>query len=384
LGYLPDSILADANITRDELVHDWYQDLPTLSAITEIPMGRIGIILLPRFRSELYHDPTDLVDLIVEAVKLAGQIGARVVSLTGLIPSATEYGQAVARRVAEQPDLPRITTGHATTAATVVLSVLRILDESGRDPRKEIVGFLGLGSIGTTTLRLMLRCLPHPDKIILCDTYRKSNSLESIKNELANEFGFSGSISVLGATGGIPQEFYDSTLIVGATNVPDVLDIDRVNEGTLLVDDSGPHCFKSEDAFQRFRAREDILFTQGGTLQSPYAASQIRHQPRKGRQKLSHFYSKAVSNYDPFRITGCVLSSLLSSRHEDLRPTVGLTDDRDSLRHYQKLLALGFRGADLYCEGFLLPQEQIQGFRRRFGGAPSGSNDLMAKPAGLP
>jgi hypothetical protein len=151
----------------------------------------------------------------------------------------------------------------------------------------------------------------------------------------------------------------------------------------LLVDDSGPHCFKTEDAFQRFRDRKDILFTQGGTLQSPYAVTQIRQQPHQARQRLSHFYRKAVTNYDPFRITGCVLSSLLSSCHEDLKPTVGPTDDCDSLRHYQKLRALGYRGANLHCEGFLLPQEQIQDFRGRFGGAPSGSSDLLAKPAHL-
>jgi amino acid adenylation domain-containing protein len=383
LGYLPDSILTDTGATRAEVIHDWYEDLPLLSAINEIPMGRIGIILLPRFQSELYHDPADLVERVVEALELARQIGARSLSLTGLIPSATEYGQAIARRVGDRLDLPRITTGHASTAATVVLSVLRILEESGRDLRSERVGFLGLGSIGTTVLRLMLRCLPHPDKIILCDIYSKLSSLESARNRLVDNLDFRGSVKVLGASGGLPQEFYESTLIVGATNVPDVLDIDRLNEGTLLVDDSGPHCFKTEDAFQRFRTREDILFTQGGILQSPYAVTQIRQQPHQARQRLSHLYRKAVTNYNPFHITGCVLSSLLSSCHEDLKPTVGLADDRDSLQHYQKLVALGFRGADLSCGGFLLPQEQIHRFRRSFG-APASNSDLMAKPARLP
>ena len=197
LGYLSDSILSGTEITREEVIHDWYEDLPTLSAIMETSLGRIGIITLPRFRSELYQDTNGLLDLIVEALELARQVGARAVSMTGLIPSATEYGVAVAKAIAGREDLPRITTGHATTAATVILAIKRILEESGRDLRHERVGFLGLGSIGRTVLRLMLRSLPHPAEITLCDLYSKLDSLEEIRKELVNELDFRGPVKVV-------------------------------------------------------------------------------------------------------------------------------------------------------------------------------------------
>jgi hypothetical protein len=66
---------------------------------------------------------------------------------------------------------------------------------------------------------------------------------------------------------------------------------------------------------------------------------------------------------------GCVLSSLLSARYEDLEPTLGYADDQAALRHYDKLLALGFRAFDLHYEGLELPAESISRFRQRFGHA---------------
>jgi hypothetical protein len=364
---LSDSILATTGATKDEVIHDWYEALPTLSTITETSIGRIGIIILPWFQSDLYSNASDLLDLIVEALELARQIGARVVSFTGLLPSATEYGQAVASRIAGRPDLPKITTGHATIAATVALTVRRILEESGRELKGERVGFLGLGSIGTAALRLLLRCLPHPAEIILCDIYSKLNSLESVRKGLVDELNFRGSVRVLETTAGVQDEFYNSTLIVGATNVPEVLDFGKVKSGTLIVDDRRPQCFKAKDAVQRFLAERDILFTEGDSLQSPDTVRQTKYLPPQAERKLGPIWGETLALYDPFRITGCVLSSLLSFRFEGLKPTLGPINDREPSLHYQKLISLGFQAAGLHCEDFVLPQEQIQSFRRHFG-----------------
>jgi hypothetical protein len=367
LGYLSDSILAHNGITKDEVINDWYEGLPTLNTITETILGRIGVIIIPRFRSELYTNVGDLVDLIVEALELARRIGARTVSLTGLIPSATEYGHAVARKVVGRPNLPRITTGHATIAATVALSVLRILEVSRRDLTRESIGIIGVGPIGTAVLRLILRCLPHPAEITLCDLYGDKNSLESIGKELVDELGFQGSIRMLTATTRIPQEFYSSTFIVGTSNVPEVLDLELVKEGTLIVDDRRPQCFKVEDGLRRFETHEDILFTEGDTLQSPSPVLQLRYLPRRAEEKAAKFFQKVYAQYQPFQVRGCVLSSLLSTRFEELEPTLGFVDDHAALQHYQKLLALGFRAFDLHCEDYILPQERIRRFRQRFG-----------------
>ncbi len=173
-------------------------------------------------------------------------------SLTGLLPSATDYGRDLALA---GHDLPRVTTGHATTTSAVVLAVRRALEEGGRDLAGEHVGFIGLGSVGLATLRLLLSCLPHPARLSLCDVYSKWESLESLRRELIGELGYRGEVRLLASRREVPAELYDASLIVGATNVADILDIDRVAPGTIVVDDSAPHVFDSEAALRRFDER---------------------------------------------------------------------------------------------------------------------------------
>ena len=46
----------------------------------------------------------------------------------------------------------------------------------------------------------------------------------------------------------MPPDVYEASFVVGATNAPDILDVDRLQPGTLIVDDSAPHCFRSDKA----------------------------------------------------------------------------------------------------------------------------------------
>ena len=367
VGYLPDALAEQTGLTRAEIIHDWYEQLPTLTNILETFLGRIAIIGLPVFTSELYRSQDDLVRVLMEALEVTGKLGARTVSLTGLIPSATNYGQALGAAMAAREDLPKITTGHANTAATVVLAIKRILSEAGRDLAQERVGFLGLGSIGVTTLRLMLRCLPHPKEIVLCDVYDRRDLLAKIQEEIGSDLGFHGLATVVTSKQSVPTEFYDATLIVGATNVPEVIDIGVVRPGTILVDDSGPHCFSVGRTVERFQKHADILFTEGGALQSPHPIHRLRYLPRFVEKKANPHYLGAVSEHNPFQITGCVLSGLLLSCSQELAPTLGLADDSSCLKHYEMLCQLGFQAAELHCRDFVLPEESVHNFRQRFG-----------------
>ena len=240
-------------------------NLPLFREIWETSIGRVAIITIPRFTSQIYDNPVDIVNLLTQALRISKVIGAHTVSLTGLIPSATDYGKNLTK-VTTQQRLPQVTTGHATTAAAVVFTISKILEVGSRNLTKEQVGFLGLGSIGVATLRLMLKCLPHPKEIILCDIYDKRDFLKSFHQELVQELDFQGVVRLLESRVVVPSAFYEATLIVGATNMPDVLDIISVKPGTLIVDDSSPHCFNVEIAQQRLMADGDILFTEGGLL----------------------------------------------------------------------------------------------------------------------
>ncbi len=323
------------------VINDWCRGRPLITDVRETPLGRIGSVLIPRFDDQLYQDRRDLLAVLGDAVRLAHEIGATTVSLTGLLPSATGYGRYLAEELAGR-DLPLITTGHATTTSAVVLSVRRALEKAGRNLADEHVGFIGLGSVGLATLRLLLSCLPHPARLSLCDVYSKLESLESLQRELIDELGYRGEVRLLASRHEVPPELYDASVIVGATNVAEILDIDRVAPGSIVVDDSAPHAFDSDQALRRFHDRGDILVTEGGVLMAPEALPLSVYVPDELESWLRAGLVSLIARTNPWNITGCVLSGLLSARFPELAPTIGLIDRQTALDHYTTLDALGF------------------------------------------
>ncbi len=360
LYYLPDAYLKEVGLTRNEVINGWYGNQPTLTHILDTSLGRVGLLMLPRTGIELYSEQEELLVLIQQALEISSKIGATTASLTGLLPSATNYGLAIQQAIGKRMELPRITTGHGTTAATVVLALQKILREGQRDIQSECMGYLGLGSIGMASLRLMLSSLPHPKELLLCDLYHRKDTLEAISHEVATILGFRGNIQIVKSTGAVPSAFYKSSLVIGATNVPDVLDVDRLQPGTLIVDDSGPHCFKVEKAIQRSREYQDILFTEGGILESPISISCLRYIPRIALQQIFPNLSKQVGRFHSRRITGCILSSLLLAKMEGQIPVFGMVDVQTGMNNFNTLLKLGYDAAELNCEGYTLPPSLIQ------------------------
>ena len=86
-------------------------------------------------------------------------------------------------------------------------------------------------------------------------------------------FGFRGEIRVLTTTGPLPREAYDADVFVGATNVPNVIAVEQLRPGAIVVDDSFPLCFDLAAALRRFRQSGDILFASGGSVQVPGGVS---------------------------------------------------------------------------------------------------------------
>src|SRR5262249_48027038 len=153
------------------------------------------------------------------ATEYAGRLGARTVALTGLLPAVSDFGRAL-----EPPSGLAITTGHATTASAIVLTMTSVARAVKRNLQKETIAFVGLGAIGTATLRLMLARSIHPRHLILCDVQAKAAELEQLAHGIRMEFGYEGQIGIVSASSTVPDEVYRSRFIIGATNAPGVLD----------------------------------------------------------------------------------------------------------------------------------------------------------------
>ena len=379
LSYLPDATLAYTSLNRREIVEGFFGGRPYVSGLLETRLGRIATLVLPRFASECYGDPEGLAADCERALSLARELGAGVVSLGGILASATDYGRSL-RSPSGDAAGPRLSTGHATTAAAVILSLGELLREAGRDLRRERVAFVGLGSVGLASLRLMLRHLPHPSGLLLCEVYRRREMLDILQVEIRETFGFAGEVSCLTSHREVAAEVYEASVIVGATNVPDVLDVSRLAPGSLLVDDSAPHCFSLSAAARRLESQGDILFTEGGTLHFAEPFSSTCYFPAAAEVALGVSRAQVLQTLDPREITGCVLSSLLSVRRAELDPVLGVPDLGACEAHLHALLELGLSAAPVRGRGNALGEvyapsaDAVGRFRREFGSALAASH----------
>jgi myxalamid-type polyketide synthase MxaB len=366
LAYLPSSLLRHTGLPPEMAIELGTQGVPAVASTLNTSEGRIAAILLPRFDFQLYEDRDKVLAEAIDALHIAKHMGAKCVSLTGLLPSALDYGRALVD-AARGLDLPLITTGHATTTATVVMTIRRALALAGRNLAEEQVSFLGLGSIGTSTLRLMLSALPHPQQLSFCDIYSKRSQLEALLAEIRSGLHYRGPAAILESRKEAPAEIYQSRVIVGATNVTDLLDIAKLQPGTIIIDDSAPHCFRTEDAFARLEKQGDILFTEGGVLMAPTPIPQTAFVSPFVKQLLDTDPVKMMAQGHPQHITGCILSSALTLKYSDLAATIGIATLEENLRHFHKLTEIRYDAGMLHCDGRLIDEAAIARFREKFG-----------------
>jgi amino acid adenylation domain-containing protein len=348
LDYIRDEIADRIDLPRERLIDGFFQGAPLVDEIIDCEFGRVAIVVMPIFASELFLERERLHALLENAFALAVELGAGTVSLTGLLASATKNGTAVEHFV---PDPLILTTGHETTAAAVAINLKSLIERCAMDLRQETVGVLGIGSIGTSVLELLLANLPHPRRLILCDIYQKRDHLEFIKKQLQTGFGYAGEITTLQTEGRVPAEFYRAHIIIGATNVPNVLDIDQLEANTIVIDDSGPHCYDNKQAISRFENQQDILFTEGGELRLPCPV---------GRTVFSDHNLAGVPTAVHGQIASCVIAGLILQHMPGVGRTIGTVRVDDSSYRLSTLKQLGFQAPVLHSNDYILPAEIVE------------------------
>lgn len=344
---------------------------PLLSHLYMTHFGMIAQLTMPIKQSDIFIKNNINKSIISSTLEIARALGAENISLQQTIPSATNYGKDLLSIAGKKRCMPIIGTGHQVTIASIVLMMERLLLETKRNLEQEILGIIGLGSIGLSTLELSLNVIGRPRKIYLCDLMEKESVLIEIKKSIRLKHNFDGDIQIIKANPKIPLKFYESTLILGASNFPNVLDIEKVQSGTLIIDDSAPHAYNPEIAFKRLNKDNDILFTEGGLIRSPIEINSIRNIPIKELNITQDQYQR-IENYvyekSPHEIMGCAFSSLLMNKFHDISPVIGLINSEHSLKAYKKLSSLNFTGADIRSFGRLLTTKHIAEFNKKYGG----------------
>lgn len=375
LACIPESLLALSGLSRTELLGEWFLHQPHLASVYELPMGKIGLIILPLFEMDLFKNEHALRESVVSALTMAGQMGAKTVSLTGMLPSATDHGRDVIKWIAGRKRMPFVTTGDATRTATVIKTIEGVLEKTGRKFAEERVAFIGLGSIGKAAVRLALEVLPRPQELLLADPYLREPELQAIRDEIVHS-GYRGSISVHPNGGGIPQSVYEASFLVGTTSIPGILDVQKLRPGSVLVDYSFPPSFRVADALRRFEHQNDVLFTTGGELSFTDPIRETVYLPSRAKQLTGNLDPRQLAmmaGRNAREITGCIVVSLLTDLDRDVKATLGPVSKADVLAHYQFLAKQGFKPARLQMQRYFLDPKKVESFARSNFGELSAS-----------
>ncbi|WP_406208614.1 amino acid adenylation domain-containing protein [Streptomyces sp. NBC_01017] len=322
---------------------------PRLLEETGTPLGNSGFVALPLFADEL-APAGDLAARTARAVEHAASLGARCVSLAGMIPSLTGYGYDVLRETTTRAE---ITTGHASTTVAVVKTVHAALAATDRRLDDLSLAVVGCGSIGTSSLRLLLATASGPPaRLLLCDLPGSTPRLERLAADLASAYPPPAMlVQVVESGPTLPAEVYGADVIVTAVSgASTLLDVDRLRPGTIVVDDSFPHCFDTGRALDRMSREQDVLVIGGGLLALDSTRTRLS-------QDLPAVASAgfALRSRIPATMASCRLESLLHAHlrasgrpQSELPLTHGLVDLPRALAHWEAAEAAGIRPAPLH------------------------------------
>lgn len=330
---------------------------PRLLEKLSTPQGRSGFVCLPLFADELAERSSDeLAQAAARAVESATDLGARCVSLAGMLPSHTAYGFDVVRAL--DSTAAQVTTGHATTVASVVKTTLAALAATGRELSELTVAVVGLGSIGRSSLELLLALdVGSPQRLMLCDVPARWLHLADLATGLRAR-GYAGEIVFGGSDASLPATAYQADLIMAATSGGrSILDIDRLRPGTIVVDDSFPHCFDASSALRRMEDQGDVLVVGGGLLSCGRSEQRVPED-----LKLLGNAEQLANRRLPDTVASCQLESLLQANSPDLPVVRGLVDVPLALAYWEALAAAGVAAAPLHLLEQVVTAEWIRTF----------------------
>jgi hypothetical protein len=206
--------------------------------------------------------------------------------------------------------------------------------------------------VGRSVLELLLRKLPHPRKLVLCDLYAKIGAIARIGQRIQDELHFSRPIELVAGDDGLPDQVLSTKLIVSAVDQIGLVDPRRLGSGTILLDDSYPPTFDPEMAWRRMDEQQDVVIASGGFARLPAAIHETFYVPDSARPFVQAYGEERFLQFfqrDPCNYTACVFAGPLALQDPDLRPQIGIPTPEALVAFYDSLQRHRIMSATPHC-----------------------------------
>ncbi len=326
---------------------------PITAEVIELPTLTAGLLFAPCLPEEMVRPEARQACrrmLESEAIPKLEQMGTRYACLGGLMASLTGYG----RRLAATAEAAGITvsTGHSATAVSVYRTYVRAVEELGRDYRNGRMVVLGLGSVGVGFVRLLMQRLEKPKELVLVDRPFRREHLRKLAAEFARYGNLCVSVETTLEGGGLDADSvcYDCDFLVSAISSWNVIDIDRVAPGTVLVDCGLPACWSREAAWQRCSERMDIVPCEAGLVD----CSSLGYRGRFPFGFAGHGAAGTATAWC------CLTEGMILKQLPELAPTLGEPSTIGVAGFDEAFDELGLGAAALQCGGRYLPVAELR------------------------
>jgi hypothetical protein len=368
---VPAAGLESLGVNKSLIAGGLMQDRPMAIGISESPLGRSATILLPRFDEEVDDDPSGLAEEIADAIGLAKSMGARAVALASPLTAAIDAGLALPASATENMTL---VDARSMMAAAIVENIAGVLKRAGRTLARETVAFDGLDLLGMAAIRLLLSTQPHPESILLSDQPEGGSNVDSFQREMREGLGFMGRLAVAGAT----PSLYEATLIVSLGEAKRPLDVVRLRAGTIVVDACFPRGFQTSKALERMHERNDVLFTEGGLLESAQPFQKMAFVPEVAESFRDNLVGR-FSRRDPRLTTAAMVAALFAAEDSSSTPALGTLSLESTVRDLERLRRSGFTAPPPQLDDVATPEEVVAEFRKRFNDAERTTEGTFAE-----
>ncbi len=291
------------------------------------------IISLPMTAKQMIEHRKRAQKRIIQAIKKAERLGAKIVGLGALTSSVTAGGELIRDKINI-----RITPGHAFTSYNVSSNVLKTIKDFGLKKEEITLAIVGAaGAIGSNCAKLLTT--KGIKKILLIDLKRKNNRLnktiETIqKLNQKTEIVVSHHI----------RDIKNSEIIIAATSAPEALILPQdLMPGAIIVDDAQPTDISPEVLKQR----DDVLVIDGGVLSTPNVNC--------------HFNMGLAKKNDIF---SCLGETLIIAGTEDLpKYRLGELNNKTIEKSGELAKKLNFKIKNYQRQGKIYPQKYIDNIK---------------------